>query len=212
MYKSNSPSMRLEGKISGLTINSDGPRTLEDGTGMVLLKLIADHQIIDIIPGHSPWTDIAETKSNPLFNAPPPAIKPEIDLPSIYTKPILTRILSKGIMATLAPVIPSLSSTMISLHPSLADAFNPLGGTADFTLPGHRHKFYGPSCSYTDSTNDLYEEAKSVEGNDLVKHKPCERNGGKKESDRILEEDKKMFTKYLENFGKRIGKGLGLPV
>lgn len=178
----------------------------------VLLKLIADHQIIDIIPGHSPWTDIAETKGNPLFSTPPPPIPPIVDLPSIYTKPILTRILSKGIMATLAPVIPSLSSTMISLHPSLADAFNPLGGTADFTLPGHRHKFYGPACSYTDSTNDLYEEAKSVEGNDLVKHKPCERNGGKKESDRILEEDKKMLTKYLENFGKRIGRGLGLPL
>ena len=40
MYKSNSPSMRLEGKVSGLTINSDGPRTLEDGTGMVLNEAV----------------------------------------------------------------------------------------------------------------------------------------------------------------------------
>lgn len=62
-------------------------------------------------------------------------------------------------------------------HKGKAGWFALTDSHSDFNIPGHRHKFVGPSCSYTDTTAELYKEAASVEGSELVKHKPCEPNG-----------------------------------
>lgn len=128
---------------------------------------------------------------------------PSIPLP---VKPMLVHILSKGMLNQLGMIVPSLKVVLIKEHPELAKGFALLDSEADFNIPGHRHKFIGPACSYTDSTADLYEEAKAVEDGSLVKHKPCEANGGKGAFDKMIEEDKEAAKNWFKAWFKRIGK------
>lgn len=145
-------------------------------------------------------TDVAkEIIGGGVFNA----SGPYIPLP---VKPPMVHIVSKGIMNQLIAVVPTLKVTITALYPTSASIFDLVDTEADFYVLGHRHKYDGPACKYTNSTAELYEAAKSVEGDDKVKHLPMEPNGGESALDRILEEDKKAVTDYFKNWGKRLAK------
>ena len=129
----------------------------------------------------------------------------ESSLP-IYIKPLLTHVISKGMLNQLTPIVPSLKVALTTVHPSLFSVFDLVDSEPDFTVMGHSHKYYGPACSYCDTTAELYEEAKAVDGKDLVTHKPCEANGGKSATEAFIEKRKKRVTDYFKNMSKKIVK------
>ena len=135
-------------------------------------------------------------------------VSPDLRLP-IYVKPILVHALSQGLLNSVGMGIPSLKAVLIKEHPSLGGIFNMVDSEPDFTVFGHSHKYYGPACSYCDSTSDLYKAAKAVEGNELVQHKPCEPNGGESATKALLEKKLKRVKESITNWGKSIVKNAG---
>lgn len=143
------------------------------------------------------------TPSQNLWKVPDPLGRIELK-----AKPILTHAISKGVLNQLNLVAPTLKSAILKEHKGLGGLFDLTDTESDFTVMGHRHKFYGPACSYCDSTSELYEAAKAVEGNEPVTHKPCEPNGSAEATKKMLEEDKEAAKKYMENMGKTFGKSV----
>ena len=140
-------------------------------------------------------------------------IEPEVGVSiPIYAKPLLTHIVSKGMLNQLTPIVPSLKVALVQEHPKLASLFDLVDSEPDFNVFGHRHKFIGPACSYCDSTSDLYKEAQAVEGKELVKHKPCEVDGGGGAFKERIEEDKEAISNWFKAWMKRIAKNIGKAV
>ena len=130
----------------------------------------------------------------------------------LYVKPLLTHIISKGLLNQLAPIVPSLKTALIQEHPKLLSLFDLTDSEPDFNVLGHRHKFVGPACSYVDSTADLYKEAAAVDGDEIIKHKPCEANGGASAFDEMIKEDKEAVTNWFKAWFKRIGKNIAKSI
>ena len=120
--------------------------------------------------------------------------------------------ISKGLLNQIGLIIPSLKTVLIKEHPVLAKGFALLDSEPDFNVLGHRHKFVGPACSYVDSTADLYKEAAAVDGDEIVKHKPCEANGGASAFDEMIKEDKEAVTNWFKAWFKRIGKNIAKSI
>lgn len=151
-------------------------------------------------------TDIASAVvSGGTYNPPGPVI-------SLPIKPLLSHIISKGMLNTAGVAVPTLKTNLIAVQPALKKCFVDTDSAADFTLPGHRHMYSGPSCTYTKSTAALYEEAKAVENTDLVKHKPNQICGTKDAFDAVVKDMEEAPKKFMNNLKDKIVEELEKPI
>lgn len=130
---------------------------------------------------------------------------PSIPLP---IKPLLVHVMSKGVLNQIGLLVPTLKTALIKEHPDLAKGFALLDSEPDFNVLGHRHKFIGPACSYTDTTADLYKEAAAVDGKELVKHKPCEVNGGESLAKQVINDEMDKVKNFFKEWGKTLWKSM----